>query len=83
MGKRSTWVHGKYNEKMFEFSLFTKYTNRNLAVFLGGNGEENKKIVFGLLFSLCLSCFLLITYCFEKKCIVYLRIKYYETRRKR
>ena len=76
MGKRSTWVHGKYNEKMFEFSLFTKYTNRNLGVFLGGNGEENKKIVFGLLFSLCLSCF-------EKKCIVYLRIKYYETRRKR
>ena len=42
MNKRSTWVHGKYNEKMFEFSLFTKYTNRNLGVFLKKMGRKIK-----------------------------------------
>jgi hypothetical protein len=63
---------------MFEFSLFTKYTNRNFDVFLNEKGIENKMIVSVFLFSLFLLLFLLINHCFEKKCIAYLGIKYYK-----
>jgi len=47
--KRLAYFHGKYNEKMFEFSLFTKYTNQKLMFFLK-NGEKNIIILFILSF---------------------------------